>query len=67
MVRLSNECGNVPSYIVRARVVPGSEMMVSIGGAWPLNGEDDGFVVRVQMLPTQWSGELMLVRPKSTA
>jgi hypothetical protein len=55
--------GNKPLYIARARQTPESEVMVTIGAAWPFN-EGDGLVVKLQMIPTQWSGDFILVTPK---
>ena len=55
--------GNKPLYIARARQTPESEVMVTIGAAWPFN-EGDGLVVKLQMIPTQWSGDFILVAPK---
>jgi hypothetical protein len=37
--------------------------MMTIGAAWPFN-EGDGLVVKLQMVPTQWSGDFILVPPK---
>jgi hypothetical protein len=55
--------GNKPLDIARARQTPESEVMVTIGAAWPFN-EGDGLVVKLQMIPTQWSGDFILVTPK---
>jgi hypothetical protein len=55
--------GNKPLYIARARQAPESEVMVTIGAAWPFN-EGDGFVVKLQMIPMQWAGDFILVTPK---
>jgi hypothetical protein len=55
--------GNKPVYIARAKQTPDSEVMVTIGAAWPFN-EGDGLVVKLQMIPTQWSGDFILVTPK---
>jgi hypothetical protein len=55
--------GNKPLYIARARQTPESEVMVTIGAVWPFN-EGDGLVVKLQMIPTQWSGDFILVTPK---
>ena len=55
--------GNKPLYIARARQTPENEVMVTIGAAWPFN-EGDGLVVKLQMIPTQWSGDFILVTPK---
>ncbi len=55
--------GNKPLYIARARQTPESDVMVTIGAAWPFN-QGDGLVVKLQMVPTQWSGDFILVTPK---
>ena len=55
--------GNKPLYIARARQTPESDVMVTIGAAWPFN-QGDGLVVKLQMIPTQWSGDFILVTPK---
>ena len=55
--------GNKPLYIARARQTPESEVMVTIGAAWPFN-EGDGLLIKLQMIPTQWSGDFILVTPK---
>jgi hypothetical protein len=55
--------GNKPLYIARAKQTPDSEVMVTIGAAWPFN-EGDGLVVKLQMVLTQWSGDFILVTPK---
>lgn len=63
MANTSKTRGNKPLYIARARQTPESEVMVTIGAAWPFN-EGDGLVVKLQMIPTQWSGDFILVTPK---
>lgn len=63
MANTTRPRGNKPTYIARARQTPESEMMVTIGAAWPFN-EGEGLVVKLQMVPTQWSGDFILVPPK---
>jgi hypothetical protein len=55
--------GSRPTYVARAKQSPDSEMMTTIGAAWPFN-EGDGMVVRLQMTPTNWDGSFILVPPK---
>jgi len=55
--------GNKPLYIARAKQTPDSEVMVTIGAAWPFN-QGDGLVVKLQTVPTQWAGDFILVPPK---
>jgi hypothetical protein len=49
--------GNKPVYIARAKQAPDSEVMVTIGAAWPFN-EGDGLVVKLQMNPDAVVGRL---------
>jgi hypothetical protein len=56
--------GNKPQYVVRAKQAPDSEFMQTIGAAWPFN-EGDGFVVKLHSLPINWTGDMILVPPKS--
>ena len=55
--------GNRPVYIARAKQTPDSDVMVTIGAAWPFN-EGDGLVVKLQLLPTQFDGSFVLLPPK---
>ena len=55
--------GNRPVYIARAKQTPDSDMMVTIGAAWPFN-EGDGLVVSLTLIPTNWDGKFILVPPK---
>jgi hypothetical protein len=63
MAQTDRPRGNKPVYIARARQTPESEVMVTIGAAWPFN-DGDGLVVKLHMMPTQWSGDFILVTPK---
>jgi hypothetical protein len=63
MAQADRPRGNKPVYIARARQTPESEVMVTIGAAWPFNN-GDGLVVKLHMMPTQWSGDFILVTPK---
>lgn len=56
--------GNKPQYIARARQRPDSEFMHTIGAAWPFK-EGDGLVIKLHMVPTDWTGEFILVPPKA--
>lgn len=55
--------GNKPVYNARVRQTPDSDVMMTIGAAWPFN-EGDGLVVRLHMTPTNWDGTFILVPPK---
>jgi len=55
--------GNKPQYIARAKQTPDSDVMVTIGAAWPFK-EGNGLVVKLQLVPTQWTGDFILVEPK---
>jgi hypothetical protein len=55
--------GSKPIYNARAKQTPDSDMMITIGAAWPFN-EGDGLVVKLQQTPTQWDGSFILVPPK---
>lgn len=59
----SNGNGRQPKYIARAKQAPDSDFMVTIGAAWPFK-EGDGLVVKLQMTPTKWDGDFILVTPK---
>jgi hypothetical protein len=63
MAQADRPRGNKPVYIARARQTPESEVMVTIGAAWPFN-DSDGLVVKLHMMPTQWSGDFILVTSK---
>ena len=58
-----NGNGRKPAYIARAKQSPDSDFMVTIGAAWPFK-EGDGLVVKLQMTPTKWDGDFILVPPK---
>lgn len=55
--------GNKPAYVARAKQSPDSEYMMTLGAAWPFK-EGDGFVVKLQRIPTNWNGDILLVPPK---
>lgn len=63
MAKGDRQRGNKPVYVARARQTPDSEVMVTIGAAWPFN-QGDGLVVKLQVVPTQWTGDFILVPPK---
>jgi hypothetical protein len=56
-----------PSYTVRAKTGRKDEsdrdIFVTVGAAWPF-GSGEGFNVRINMLPVNFDGTLMLVPPK---
>lgn len=54
--------GNRPTYIARAKQAPDSDVMTTIGAAWPFN-QGDGLVVKLQFVPTNWNGDFILVPP----
>lgn len=55
--------GNKPDFIARAKQNPESEFMLNIGGAWKWkNG--DGYVVKLNCVPTNWNGDFILAPPK---
>ena len=58
---------NRPAYTVRAKTGrkdgEGNEIFATIGGAWPFNN-GEGFNVRINVLPVNFDGTLMLVPPK---
>ena len=56
--------GNKPAYIARSKVSDDSDAMQSIGAAWPFK-EGDGWVVKLNALPIDWDGTLILVKPKA--
>lgn len=58
--------GSKPQYIVRARQTPDSDFMITIGAAWEFK-DGDGFVVRVDMLPTKWNGTMLLTPNKNSS
>lgn len=58
--------GNRPLYNVRAKVREdndGNAIFATVGAAWPFN-QGDGLNVRINMLPVNFDGTLMLVPPK---
>lgn len=56
--------GNRPQYFARAKQTPDSDFMVTIGAAFPFNS-GDGFVVKLNLTPTNWNGDFILVPPKA--
>jgi hypothetical protein len=56
-----------PSYTVRAKTGrkddSDRDIFVTVGAAWPF-GSGEGFNVRINMLPVNFDGTLMLVPPK---
>ena len=55
--------GSKPTYIARAKQTADSDVMVTIGAAWPFK-EGNGLVVKLQLTPTNWNGDFILVEPK---
>ena len=56
--------GNRPAFNARVKVGDG-DYMQTIGAAWPFN-EGEGFVVNLNLIPTNWDGKLILVSPKES-
>ena len=58
---------NRPAYNVRAKTGRKDEndrdIFVTVGAAWPF-GSGEGFNIKVNMLPINFDGQLMLVPPK---
>lgn len=56
--------GAKPLYLAKARQTPESEFLIVIGAVWPFkNGE--GFVVKLHSVPTDWRGDMILVKPQA--
>ena len=59
--------GNRPVYNVRAKTGQkdgeGRDVFTTVGAAWPFN-QGDGLNVRINLLPINFDGQLMLVPPK---
>jgi hypothetical protein len=60
--------GNKPIYNVRAKTGQtdgeGRNIFTTVGAAWPFN-QGDGLNVRINMLPVNFDGTLMLVPPRA--
>jgi hypothetical protein len=58
---------NRPAYTVRAKTGrkdgEGKDIFTTVGAAWPF-GNGDGFNIKVNMLPINFDGQLMLIPPK---
>jgi hypothetical protein len=56
-----------PAYNVRAKTGRKDEsdrdVFVTVGAAWPF-GSGEGFNVKINMLPVNFDGQLMLIPPK---
>jgi len=56
-----------PAFNVRAKTGRkddgGNDIFTTVGAAWPFNS-GDGFNIRINMLPVNFDGQLMLVPPK---
>lgn len=55
--------GSKPKYIARAKQRDDNDYMQTIGAAWPFK-EGEGLVVKLDLTPTNWNGDLVLVPPK---
>ena len=67
MANASRSRGNKPVYNVRAKTGQkdgeGRDIFTTVGAAWPFN-QGDGLNVRINLLPVNFDGQLMLVPPK---
>ena len=52
-----------PVFIARAKETPDNDRWMSIGAVWNFK-EGDGYAVRLNCLPTNWDGTMILVAPK---
>jgi hypothetical protein len=59
----SNGNGRKPSHIIRARQSPDSDFHITVGAVWPFR-EGEGYVIKLQALPVNWNGDLLMVVPK---
>jgi hypothetical protein len=60
---MSDVKGGKPVYLAKARQTADSEFLIVIGAVWPFkNG--DGFVVKLHSVPTDWRGDMILVKPQ---
>jgi hypothetical protein len=51
-----------PQLAARARTTPGGEVWFTVGQAWTVEADgEQGYAVRLTMIPTNWDGELLLV------
>ncbi len=56
--------GNKPSFIVRAKTDEDSDYMQTIGAAWDFKDpKREGLVVKLKLVPTNWNGDMILVKP----
>jgi hypothetical protein len=55
--------GDKPTFFARAKQTPDSDRFVTIGAAWKFK-EGEGYVVKINTVPVQWNGDILLVPPK---
>jgi hypothetical protein len=55
--------GDKPPYFARAKCNGQSEYRQTIGAAWNFK-EGEGLVVKLELIPTDWDGSFILVKPK---
>ena len=55
--------GKKPQFIARAKRSDDSDYMQTIGAAWNFK-EGEGLVVKLELVPTDWDGSFILVKPK---
>ena len=57
------EVGGPPQYAARAKTKVGGDVWFTIGQGWGFLDEGEpAFTVRLAMTPTDWDGELILVK-----
>jgi hypothetical protein len=60
---MSEAKGNRPVYLAKCKQNPKSDFFMVIGAAFKFK-EGDGLVLRLDAIPTQWDGSMILVPPK---
>jgi hypothetical protein len=57
-----------PEFAARATTTPGGDVWFTIGQAWSFeeNGET-AYTVRLTMVPTEWDGQLVLMKIRKEA
>jgi len=55
--------GSKPPYFARVKRSGESEYMQTVGAAWHFK-EGEGLVVKLELIPTDWDGSFILVKPK---
>lgn len=61
---MSTSKGSKPDFIAKCKQAPDSDFFHILGAAWKWkNG--DGYVVKLNTIPTNWDGSLILTPPKA--